>query len=103
MDQRRKTLHQKLMTAPGVNDVYFQPPGDYCMMYPCIRYKREDAFLHKADNKTYRFTQRYTLTVITRDPDSPTAKWLVENFPMCSIDRAYTADNLYHTVLTLYN
>lgn len=101
MDRRQK-LHLKLKETPGIKKVYFQPPTGKLMEYPCLRYNREDARLAKADNLTYRFTQRYTLTVITRDPDSPTAEYLVKNFPMCSIDRNYTADNLYHTVLTLY-
>lgn len=99
---RRHELHLKLKEAPEIEAVYFQPPESVRMVYPCIRYKREDARLHKADNKAYRFTQRYTLIVITRNPDSSTAKWLVEQFPMCSIDRSYTADNLHHTALTLY-
>lgn len=99
---RRQILHLELKETPGIRKVYFQPPEDVIMVYPCIRYNRDDARLGRADNLAYRFTQRYTLYVITWDPDCQAPKYLVEHFPMCSIDRAYTADNLYHTVLTLY-
>lgn len=101
MDRRQK-LQMKLEETPRIKGVYFQPPEGFKMQYPCIRYNREDARTSKADNLTYRFTQRYTLMVITRDPDDGTAKWLVENLPMCSIDRTYVTNNLYHSVLTLF-
>lgn len=99
---RRQILHLDLRETPGISKVYFQPPANTKMVYPCIRYNREDARLARADNSVYRFAQRYTLYVITGDPDCQAPKYLVEHFPMCSIDRSYTADNLYHTVLTLY-
>lgn len=99
---RRQQLHLLLLNTPEIERVYFQPPDDVKMMYPCIRYNREDARVSRADNMAYRFTQRYTLIVITRNPDSKAPEYLVRHFPMCSIDRSYTADNLYHTSLTLY-
>lgn len=99
---RRRILHLELKETPGIKKVYFQPPEDVIMEYSCIRYNREGARLAKADNLAYRFTQRYTLYVITQDPDCQVPKYLVEHFQMCSIDRSYTADNLYHTVLTLF-
>lgn len=101
MDRRQK-LHLKLVQTPGIKRVYFQPPASISMEYPCIRYVREAPDTRNANNLLYRYTDRYTLTVITRNPDSDAPRYLVEHFQMCSIDRAYTADNLYHTVLTLF-
>lgn len=99
----RQELHQKLVKIPGVRKVYFQPPASVQMMYPCIRYVREAPYVRRADNSLYRYVDRYTLTVITRDPDCPIPRRLIEAFPLCSIDRTYVSDNLYHTVLTLYH
>lgn len=100
---RRQTLDEDLRKTPGIEKVYFQPPASLSMVYPCIRYSRDNARIFKADNQGYRFVQRYLLTVITRDPDSEVPEYLVAHFPMCSIDRYYTVDNLYHIVLTLYH
>ena len=47
-------------------------------------------------------TNRYEGTVIDHDPDSETADEIVKHFPMCSIDRIYTSDNLNHFTFTLY-
>lgn len=100
---QRRILHQKLVATPGVKKVYFQPPDKTRLVYPCIRYVREVPSVRRANNSVYRYADRYTLTVITLDPDCNAPKYLVEHFPMCSIDRVYIADNLYHTVLTLYD
>lgn len=101
MDQRL-ILQEKLEKIPGIKKVYFQPPANIRMVYPCIRFSKGRPRLHKADNKAYRFTQGYELIVLETDPDSPIAKYIVENFPMSEINTTYSSNNLYHTSITLY-
>lgn len=50
----------------------------------------------------YRFIQGYELIVIDRNPDSPIPQYIVEHFQMAVINTTYVADNLYHTLITLY-
>lgn len=100
--ERRLLLHSLLKKVPGVVEAYFQPPASVKMKYPCVLYKKEKMDEKYADNLAYFSKQRYTLTVITKDPDSEIPEELRMKFPLISIDRNYTASNLNHTVMTLY-
>ena len=110
MARPREELHALMSKAKGLAidpiledyAVYFQPPPGVQMVYPCIRYVRENYRHRRADNKAYNLFTRYTVTVIDRDPDSDIPRQLVESIQMCNFDRSYVADNLYHSVLTVY-
>lgn len=82
--------------------MYFQPPESIKMTYPCIRYRKTRPYVRHANNGKYFFIDEYELIVIDLDPDSEIPMDILRHFSMCSIDRRYTADNLNHTVLTLY-
>jgi hypothetical protein len=71
------------------------------MTYPCIVYERDNADTIFANNSPYRYTKRYQVTVIERDPDSGIPGELAK-LPMCTFSRHFTADNLHHDVFTLY-
>lgn len=88
-------------SAEAIATVYGQAPGAQDMRYPCIRYDNDSEDVMRADNIPYNITDRYMVTVIERLPDKPLAK-LVRELPMCSHNRSYPADNLYHTVYTIY-
>jgi hypothetical protein len=99
MGRSRLQLHELLVTlAPHV---YFQPPANVQMNYPCIVYKRDSADSQFADNKPYAYTKRYMVTVIDRDPDSDIPDKVAQQ-PMCLFDRNYAADGLHHDVFNLY-
>lgn len=98
----RLELHEELCAILETNRVYFQPPASVQMKYPCIRYSKGRPDLKRANDKIYKNTNRYEITVIDYDPDSEIPDKILNHFQMCSWDRAYTSDNLNHTVLTLY-
>lgn len=98
---RRTELQELLETVLGSEHVYFQPPPDISMQYPCIVYKRDSAETEFADNKLYRHTKRYQVTVIDKNPDSDIPDKIAD-LPLCSFDRFYTADNLNHDVFNLF-
>lgn len=81
--------------------VYFQPPTNIQLKYPCIIYKRDFADTKFADDMPYSHTKRYLITVIDRDPDSEIPSKIAE-IPMSLFNRFYTADNLNHDVYTVY-
>lgn len=81
--------------------VYFQPPPNDKMSYPCIRYNQDNAETDFADNKGYRHTKRYEVTVIDENPDTEISDKVAE-LPMCKFNRSFAADNLNHYVYTLY-
>jgi hypothetical protein len=71
------------------------------MQYPCIVYQMDNARTEFAGNKPYKYAKRYQITYIDQDPTSlvpDTIAWLESAL----FDRHYTADNLHHSVFTLY-
>lgn len=81
--------------------VYFQPPANIEMEFPCIVYEVDGARLVHAGNMLYRHTKRYQVTVIDRNPDSELPDKVIE-LPMCDFNRYFPADNLNHYVFTLF-
>jgi hypothetical protein len=82
-------------------NVYFQPPPNVTMQYPCIVYGRDGASRISADNAGYRRVQRYQVTYIDRDPDNPVVEKL-GLLPLCTDSRSFVADGLNHDVFELY-
>ena len=82
-------------------NVYFQPPTNVRLKYPCIIYQRDYARTLFAGDKPYKHTLQYMVTVIDRNPDSDLPGKVAE-LPMCLFNRFYTADDLNHDVYTLY-
>jgi hypothetical protein len=96
---QRLELHQILETF--VPNVYFQPPINVRLEYPCIIYKRDFANTKFADGKPYDHIVRYAITVIDQNPDSEIPK-KVAMLPMSLFNRFYTVDNLNHDVYNVY-
>jgi hypothetical protein len=97
----RLQLQHLFETLLGSRNVYFQPPANVQMQYPCIVYELDTVESLFADNKPYRHTKRYQVTVIDSDPDSGLPDKIAE-LPLCSFQRHYTADNLNHDVFNLF-
>ena len=95
----RLQLHELLKSF--VDHVYFQPPENIELEYPCIIYKRDFAETEFADNRPYNHVLRYMVTVIDRDPDSD-IPGQVASLPRCLFNRFYTADNLNHDVFNVF-
>lgn len=98
----RLNLHEEFCDILGHRRVYFQPPASVKMSYDCIRYALDNVDSIQADDKNYKNTNRYKVTVIDEDPDSDIYLKILKHFPMCSFERSYAADNLNHWVLNLY-
>jgi len=95
----RQQLHQLLESFTP--NVYFQPPTNVKLEYPCIIYKRDFADTKFADDITYDHTIRYAITVIDQDPDSEIPS-KVAAMQMSLFNRFYTVDNLNHDVFNVY-
>lgn len=101
MAERRERLQALLESLLGSRNVYFQPPESVKLQYPCIVYERSNIRTDPADNRTYRKRNRYTVTVIDKDPDSLVPGKLQE-LGYCGFDRHFTSDQMNHDVFTLY-
>lgn len=98
---RRLELQALLAAIPGVTKAYFQPPANVQMEFPAVVYEWDRLDTQFAGNNPYRFTRRYQVTVIDRDPDSVIPN-SVATLPMCVMNRHFTVENLHHTVFNLY-
>lgn len=100
MEPRLK-LDALLRQVRKAENLYFQPPPEYRLKYPCIVYSESRIQNRHANDKVYIQHLFYTVTVIDRDPDSK-LKTAVSVLPKCSYDRSFISDGLYHTTFTIY-
>jgi hypothetical protein len=97
----RIELHAALKAILNSDFVYFQPPANIKMQYPCIVYERSRIQVDFANNSLYKSAIKYTLTLIDRNADSVYLD-AISKLPLCAHDRFYIADNLNHDVFTIY-
>lgn len=98
---QRLELQALLEVVLASEHVYFQPPANVQMRFPCIVYKRDAAETLFAGNNPYLYTKRYEVTVIDTDPDSLIPE-KIASLPMCVFATSFVADNLNHNVFNLY-
>lgn len=97
----RQQLQTKLEEILGSRNVYFQPPENFRMKYPCIVYGLSHYDTLYADDDPYAFFKAYQITLIERDPESPTIDELLK-LRYCKFDRTFVLDDLYHYVYRIY-
>lgn len=97
----RLELQDLLIEILDSDNVYFQPPSNVQMQYPCIVYQFEFIKIDRADNDVHIMSNRYLVTVIDRDPDTEIPE-KVAKLPLCAPDRFYMADNLNHYTFKLF-
>lgn len=98
---RRHELHEMLCDILGSRNVYFQPPENVRLKYPCIVYERSEIRNRNADDEVYRQTFHYLITVIDPDPDST----IVDSLSILSkirFNRHFVVDGLNHDVFSIY-
>lgn len=81
--------------------VYFQPPSDTKMVYPCIRYIRAPGYTGFADNKPYLYEQQYEVTLIAEQPTTEIFPKIAA-LPKTVHSRSFVAGNLNHDVFSIY-
>lgn len=103
MGRPRTELHALLVVVSELPEkqIYFQPPANVQMKYPCIVYERDRKSTQFADDNPWRIDTRYQLTVIDRNPDSPILD-RIDRLQKCLFDRHFAVDNLNHDVYNIY-
>ena len=71
------------------------------MKYPCIVYNVGSGLRVPADNKKYLYYQGYSVTFITKDPDSEVPDAILE-LDYCQPERPFINENLYHWNFFIY-
>jgi hypothetical protein len=97
----RLELQSLLKTILGNDNVYFQPPANFQMQYPCIVYQRDSAVNQYADNGPFHHTKRYQVTIMTTDPDSEIPD-KVAALPLCEFSQYFVTENIHHDVYDIF-
>lgn len=100
LPNRRYELQTKLESI--TKNVYYQPPANYSIGYPCIVYNLSGIDTNRANDSLYLATNQYQITIIDRDPDSELPHKVLSSFQSSSFTSFYVSDNLNHTILSLY-
>ena len=105
LSERRSALDKYLRSIVkercGSENVYYQPPANLRMKYPCICYELAKICNRDADNRVYGQTFHYSVTVIDTKPDSEMTA-AVSLLTKASHDRQFISDNLYHDVFDVW-
>lgn len=97
----RLELHAVLTDILGAKNVYFQPPENIKMKYPCIIYEREGRASNSANDKKYIDHMQYKITVVDKNPDSLILN-KVAQLQYCRMSTHFVVDNLNHDIFTIY-
>lgn len=100
MKKTRTNFHNELLKF--CPNVYFQPPENLRMKYPCIVYSRSTDYTTHSNDKFYFATRRYDLTLIGFKVTDEISDEMRAYFPMCEVTQYYVADNLNHTKIKIY-
>lgn len=98
----RLELQSRLEELLGSRNVYYQPPENIKLQYPCVIYSLDKIKHVRADSIAYLKHTRYSVTVIDKNPDSAIPNIIDDGFLYSEFDRVYKADNLNHFVYTIY-
>lgn len=83
--------------------VYFQPPANVHLEYPCWVIERNTAFQPKANDLTYIFRPGYKCMFMNREePDPEILEMIPRRYPHCNYQNHYVADNVHHDVFLIY-
>ena len=85
-----------------VRNVYFNPPEDVKLQFPCFVYFRSSSHrILRANNTSYKFTQGYKVTFIGRRPDDSFIEEMTSR-RYVGYNTSFMADGLVHDEYTIY-
>lgn len=102
LKQSQRELQKKLEEILGSKNVYFQPPENIKLKFPCIIYELSSLSRDYADNLPYRGAIRYSVMYVSRTPTDEAFDKL-SNMLYSWFERSYVSDNLNHQVFRIYN
>lgn len=98
----RVELQRKLEAIIGSKNVYFQPPDDTKLQYPCIIYNLDGSNSDYANNINYRVKKYYQVTYVDRRPDSTIVDELI-TYPYSSLNTTMRVEGLNHYIFRIYH
>lgn len=97
----RLLLHYQLEELAGNGNVYFQPPENVKLSYPCIVYNIDGIVNYHANNEKYRRIMDYHVVLITKDPEDALIHRILDDLDYSSFENHFVVDNLHHYVFSI--
>lgn len=101
MTNSRLALHKIFVGILGNNNVYFQPPTNTQLKYPCIVYSLAGISEKTANDKKYIRYYKYRVTLILSSPDNCIVDRIMD-LPYSSFDNYFSTQGLNHYIFTIY-
>lgn len=98
----RMELQKKLCSILGSNNVYFEPPENIKINYPCFIYSIESPYTTGANNKLYSYMNSYSVTYINRDPHIEIIEKMLSSFTYATTGSSYVSDGLHHYTFDIF-
>lgn len=98
----RLELQKELVELLGSKQVYYDPPETLKLKYPCFLYQSDIPYDVKANNHSYMYVKRYSVTYINSNPDNDMTARLLNHFGHISAGNPYTSDSLHHYPFDIY-
>lgn len=102
MAKPRINLQKEFEALLGSRNVYFEPPENLQLRYPCIVYFLNRVATTKADNTNYLKYNNYSVRYIHTNPDDPLKDEILDHFMYCAFDKRYNSSNLIHDSFTIF-
>lgn len=108
----RISLHYKLdeilkrhytTKDPEDERVYYNPPANIHLKYPCIIYREVDIKSKNASDRRYHISKEYSVMVVTKARDSNIHEEILDEIPYSNYNMSYIQDNMNHTILRIKN
>lgn len=98
----RRQVHQTLVDIAGSDvKVYYQPPTNVSLQYPCIVYRSTGTNTAYANNEPYYYVYEFEIVVMSMDPEFQLPYDILNGISYTSITSQYQRDNIYHTAIRL--
>lgn len=99
----RAEIQELLEDVLGSNNVYFQPPTNTSIKYPCIVYEFKRFNIQPADNKPYVVSGRWEIHHMYKNPKHDLKEKFVFGVPFCRFDRRIVTDGVYNDYYVINN
>ena len=92
----RAEVQELLEEVLGSKNVYFQPPTNTSIKYPCIVFKFVRFNVTHADNKPYLVTGHWDIHHMYKNPKNDLKEKFLFEVPFCHFDRRIVTDGVYN-------
>lgn len=101
----RLRLHALLVSKFPDMTVYYRPPGDVLLSYPCIRYERVRFVPTTANSATYTVGEKFQVMFLSLLPGYSNTRAMFDlhgsNGVIIEDDNEYETNDIVHTVFTV--